>query len=379
MKTRKIFGVVVVSAVLLLGGLSFALAAVTAPIKVPELAMELAVRQGTVELQPSGSLDWSVVTGVVPVSMGDTIRTGDQSDASVNLYNQGVLHIAENSTVALTEMLWDTEQPDILRGDVLLEAGGLWSRLFDFVSPDSAFDVRTSSTVATVRGTTFWVETGAQDATRVYVDDHAVAVSSLTNNQVDLEITTGEMAQLKNPRAPQLGYVQPTEADRALIEKYRRWDDEYETEIFERRYEFAKKVRRFDPDSSLYTFQRLAERVRLALASGEREEALRARFMTGRLLDAYIEMFENNNRTRARIFLSQAQAFQDESSFRYPEVRHAALFFGHDLKLTSVEHELLQLVPEESSGAVQTDTQFTPEPVFDLKLMPTRKDQSTRQ
>jgi hypothetical protein len=322
--------------------------------------MELTVRQGTVEVRAAQTTSWTTVTGTVPVNIGDTVRTGNESDASVNLYDQGVLHIAQNSTVALTQVLWKPNNPDVLQGDVFLEAGGLWSRLFDFVSSDSSFDVRTSSTVATVRGTTFWVTAESDDTSRVYVDHHAVEVTSLTNDNLELDVTEGDMARLTNPRAPRLGYVSPTAADQALITKYRKWDSEYEAQVEARQLAYAKQVRHFDANSSLYTFQRLAEQTRLVLAGPAQKDALRARFMAGRMLDAYIELSEHHDRERAELLLERAQDFRTPTSFTYPEVRHVLLFFGHERDVTDTDKPLpeviLQEVEEEPTVQTQIDT-----------------------
>lgn len=330
MKSFRALVVVVLIVVVLLGGLSLAMAAVTAPLKFPEAQAELRARAGTVEYQRSGSTDWVTVDEAAEVFPGDSVRTGDNSDADINLYDQGVLHLAENSLMTLEEALWDASQPQVFEGEIFLEAGNLWSRVFDFVSPESNFEVRTSSTVATVRGTTFWVGALPGNESRVYVDNHAVEVRSLTGSGT-LDVSAGEMVRLDRVgQRANLQFVEPpTGQDLEIIEKYREWDQEFEAEVLARQLEFAHQVRKFDPESSLYNFQRLSERVRLALtANDEKREALRERFMAGRVLDAYIEFAERNDLARTRVLLQHAQEFGGEDIRNKPLVRRAVMYFG---------------------------------------------------
>jgi hypothetical protein len=346
MKSVKVFAGFALVLVFLLGGLSLAMAAVTAPLHYPEAPAELTVRRGTVELQRAGSTDWEVITGATAVTPDDSVRTAAESEASINLFDQGVLHIAPNSTLALHDFAWDPAAPETFTADIFLSAGDVWSRVFDFISPDSQFSVTTSSTVATVRGTTFWVGALPNDAARVYVDDHAVTVRSLVGSGV-LNVEAGQQAQLEREgRRSALRFTEaPSGADLELIEKYRRWDLEYESEVIERQLAFAEAARRIDPESPVYNFQRFSERFRLAITfNDEREADLRARFMAGRVLDAYTEFAGRGDVTRAQILLRHAQEFGGEDIVARPEVRRAILFFGRDR--TEVPEQLEDLIED---------------------------------
>ncbi|MEK7183779.1 MAG: FecR family protein [Patescibacteria group bacterium] len=362
MKSLKIFAALVLVVGFLLGGLTMAMAAVTAPLVFPEAQAELSVRAGSVELQKSGSATWVEVTEPVDVVVGDSVRTGEDSDADLNLYDQGVLHLAENSTMTIDESFWDPENPQIFRGEIFLEAGNLWSRLFDFVSPQSGFEVRTSSTVATVRGTTFWVGSFADKSSRVYVDEHTVQVRS-TVDRSSLEVTEGEVArqQYFGQRPNPLTFWNVTADDSRLIEKYRKWDAKYETDLRARQLAFAHQARKIDPESSLYNFQRFSERVRLFLAlNQDQQDELRARFMAGRVLDAYIEFAEHSNVTRTKILLQHAQEFGGDNIATHPKVRQALLYFGRNRAQTpaSLRDLVDTLPPLEPVAETIIDTQI---------------------
>jgi hypothetical protein len=385
MKSFKVFAAIVLVIVFVLGGLTMAMAAVTAPLVFPEAQAELSVRVGSVELLKSGSTTWVGVTEPVDVGVGDSVRTGEDSDASINLYDQGVLHLAENSTMTIDESLWDPANPQIFQGEIFLEAGNLWSRVFDFVSPQSGFEVRTSSTVATVRGTTFWVGSFADRSSRVYVDDHIVQVRSL-RDQSSFEVTDGEMVRQQRfgGRFYPLTPDQPSSDDLEIIEKYRKWDAEFEADLKARQLAFAHQARKIDPESTLYNFQRLSERVRLFLATNaEKRDELRERFMAGRVLDAYIEFAEHEDMIRTRILLQHAQEFGGDDIAMKPMVRRAILYFGR--QRVETPEGLRQSIQEQVEGETfveptvetQIDTQVQPIQIKTNEPEPTVKGQTT--
>lgn len=175
LKLVLIFAVVVLLAV---GGLSVAIAAVTAPPNLSDETATLSVQGGTVQLLPSGASDWQTVASDTEVHPGDQVKTGADGSASINFFDQGETRLDVNTTITITQAQWDANQPDVFNGNVLVQTGRLWSRLFDFISPKSSFDVQTTNTVATVRGTIFSVWAAADGTSGVYVDEHAVHVTS---------------------------------------------------------------------------------------------------------------------------------------------------------------------------------------------------------
>lgn len=370
MKLSKLAGGLAVIGVFLGLGLLVTSSMVTKAWEFPEMQAELTAREGKVELEREGELVWVEVTEPVEVFAGDSIRTGPESEATVNLYDQGVLHLAPDSVMVLDASVWSEGDPEVFQGEVFLKSGNLWSRLFNFVSPESGFQVRTSSTVATVRGTTFWVGALPGDTSRVYVDNHVVQVRSISTGK-ELDVTEGEMARLlrSSGRASLRFAEAPVGADLAIIEKYRKWDKEYEADLTERQIAFVKETRPLDPESPLYKLQLLSERARLAVTvSDERQAELLARFTAGRILDAYLELVEHKNGARSERLLTAAKKFGGES-LESPEVQRALLFFERAEKVMpedlqrAQEVEEVEGVPEGEKEVVKTTPKKTVEPV----------------
>jgi hypothetical protein len=167
------------------------------PVTVPHRALVLPER-GTVEVRKAGSGEWTVITEETQVAQGDAVRTGEDASASLNLFEQGVARLDENATITLDGLEWDQETNSFV-GKILVESGRLWSRLLDFMAPESSYEVRTPHLVATVRGTAFFVD-AASATNDVYVAEHLVSVSSVSGGAAS-EVMEGKRLRYAVPKA----------------------------------------------------------------------------------------------------------------------------------------------------------------------------------
>ncbi|WKZ29634.1 MAG: FecR family protein [Patescibacteria group bacterium] len=167
------------------------------PELVPHRALVMPHR-GTVEIRKAGSEAWIAITAETQVEKGDAVRTGAGASASLNLFEQGVARLDENATITLEDLAWDQEKNSFV-GKILLESGRLWSRLLDFMAPESAYEVRTPHLVATVRGTAFFVDASAA-ANDVYVAEHLVRVAPASGGDA-ADVAAGKKLRLIVPQA----------------------------------------------------------------------------------------------------------------------------------------------------------------------------------
>ena len=86
------------------------------------------------------------------LQVGDTIRTADESEATIVFFDTSRTHLWDNTTLAVQRL------QDIQSREVQLKqtSGEIWTRLL-LISGVSQFEVDTPTTVAVVRGTGFWV------------------------------------------------------------------------------------------------------------------------------------------------------------------------------------------------------------------------------
>lgn len=169
----------------------------TTPELVPHRALVMP-HQGTVEIRKAGSEAWVAITSETQVEQGDAVRTGAGASASLNLFEQGVARLDENATIMLEDLAWDQEKNSFV-GKILLESGRLWSRLLDFMAPESAYEVRTPHLVATVRGTAFFMDASAAEH-GVYVAEHLVRVAPAGGGNA-ADVAAGKKLRLAVPQA----------------------------------------------------------------------------------------------------------------------------------------------------------------------------------
>jgi hypothetical protein len=268
------------------GGFSLAVGAATAPLAVPNEPATLHVESGRVDLKKANANDWTQATEGAVITPGDSLKTDSTGEASVNLFDQGEIRLDHDTEITLTDALWDANTPDVFLGSVFLSTGKLWSRLFDFVSPDSGFNVRTESTVATVRGTVFSVSALPDGGAWVYVDDHTVNVKTPTDSQA---LTNGQHAQIAKDggRFAITRKDIPDEKFVDWIAKNRKKDFDFDARV---RAKWRKKL------SKIMAFARVAEPLRLAATlDAQQKEALKKRFGLRAKLLARLESVRHND------------------------------------------------------------------------------------
>ena len=290
-KTFRILSIsLVVIFILGVSGITWFVHASTRPIEFSQKYAILSVETGTVELKKSGSDTWNAVTVDTHIESGDTVKTSEDAVAEVNLFDQGTARLDKASLITFEELAWDAEHPTVLKGKVFVETGRVWSRLMDFLSPESSYEVKTTSTIASVRGTSFFVwvdEAGKQD---IYVDDHAVQLAHVLpdGKRNEVELGEGEMAVVDSPKAVVMERMAPPETMKQWIEGNRVRDEKFDDRVRERNRKEAAAMRRVDPTSPLYPLVTASEQVRMAMAPAEKKDELREQFVAGHMVDAFI-------------------------------------------------------------------------------------------
>jgi hypothetical protein len=196
------------------------------------------------------------------------VRTGATGGATINYYDQGLTRLDANTTITIESASWDADNPGAFQGNILLQTGRLWSRLFDFLSPESAFNVETESSVASVRGTVFsvWTRDGKDG---VYVDEHRVLVSARHNKEM---VKQGWMMNIDPQAEPGqvMSATQTIDADWLnWIMRNRQKDRQYDEEV----------LARWRPHLEADAWTQTARRIRMSLTGGEdARRELRERF-----------------------------------------------------------------------------------------------------
>jgi len=123
-----------------------------------EAAMgEIASMLGTVEIQRAKQTAWLKARKYTEIFFGDTILTGEDSEAVISLVDDSIMRIRANSKVVLNTRISPVER----KNSVLLFFGRLWNKVSRKALRKKVFEIQTPTAVCGVRGTDF--ETAAYE------------------------------------------------------------------------------------------------------------------------------------------------------------------------------------------------------------------------
>lgn len=124
--------------------------------------------QGSADLYKAASAKSLAARVGMPVGVGDTLRSREESFVEVLFENGEVLRLSENSVLAI-------ERIDSQKAESSLPVGRVWVNMKKIVS-HRAFDVSTPTAVAAIRGTIYDMKAGEDQSVDVCVYDGKVAV-----------------------------------------------------------------------------------------------------------------------------------------------------------------------------------------------------------
>ena len=133
----------------------------------------LSIDEGTVQVFSDGN--WANAQNGMELKSSDKIKTLENSEASVIFFDSSVIRLDENTEVSLDSLLSDEDRSTA----ITQESGRTWSRVTK-ASGLSSYSVKTPNTVATVRGTAFYISLEGEE--ELYgVDEGEVSLSNLEN------------------------------------------------------------------------------------------------------------------------------------------------------------------------------------------------------
>jgi Tfp pilus assembly protein PilF len=154
-------------------------------------AVLLAV-SGTIEVAPAGTANWSPGHASQTLQVGDQIRTGKGSRATVRLSNLSVVRVYELTTMAI-------RPPTKAQQNVAIEVKSGATYFFNRDKPNET-QFQTPSSSGAIRGTEFNLAVDASGRTELALLDGQVALS---NSYGSVQLQTGEWAVVEKDQAPQ--------------------------------------------------------------------------------------------------------------------------------------------------------------------------------
>lgn len=303
--------IAVVTLVLL--GVGFAwfwsLAAVKAE-TAPEITLR--VERAPVRIKALTDADFHDASTGVVLTPGTVIRTGDGGRAVIVFFGQAESRLDANAEITVAEAVTASNGETNVRLE--LGTGRVWSRVLRLFDLGSSFEVKTSSVVATVRGTAFDVRANADGTSEVWVSESAVEVIPVLGERRapalpsdDFRVVTstpvltaGESSLYGKDGKPQ--WRKPISAEdraSAWFTENRMADELFLREARERRRDELNG----QSGRTLDGLTRLSERVHLAVAKkGEDREEKASAYSARRLASAIAEAEAGRTGRASQVF-----------------------------------------------------------------------------
>jgi hypothetical protein len=148
-----------------------------------EAKAQLIIDSGTVEVKHAGG-SWSSAQTGMDLYQSDSVRTGDDSSASIILFKSSVVRLDSNTEITLREIIEQEEEKSVA---IDQGAGRTWNTVSKISGIDN-YEVHTPTTVASVYGTGFVVVVETNGTTYYGVAHGTLNVSSISNDTIQDEI-----------------------------------------------------------------------------------------------------------------------------------------------------------------------------------------------
>ena len=132
---------------------------------------------GSVQINKSGSGNWSDGQEGMTLAKGDQIKTSDSSTASVTFFDGSVIKLNSDAQISLDELIGKSStSPKTIK--IGQKIGETTSTVVKLIDPASIYEIETSSAVAGVRGTIMQVSVSIDGSTSVANVEGTVSVTA---------------------------------------------------------------------------------------------------------------------------------------------------------------------------------------------------------
>jgi len=139
---------------------------------------QLVIDAGSVQVKHAGG-SWTTAENGMFLYESDSVKTGDDTSASVILFESSIIRLDSNTEIMLEELIQQEETSVKIKQD----AGRTWNTVRKISGIDD-YEVQTPTTVASVRGTAFVVIVQPNGTTYYGVEHGILNVSSISNGEI---------------------------------------------------------------------------------------------------------------------------------------------------------------------------------------------------
>lgn len=289
---KKIF---IIIGVLIVGLVIAGVIAVNTLASVPPKVIpqaEISKVNGDVQYK-SSSGQWQEAKLGTVLSTGDSIKTGNGGSAELSFYDNARASLAEKTEVEMKTLYIDQYNNNHTNVNFSLKVGRVWNRIISLVDENASYEVETSNTVSTVRGTIFDIAVDENGKEEINAVEHDIQVA-VKNNPELKQIVSEKKRALIDPekiiKHESPFAIQDTPPDFVkgnwFTDNDKR-DHEFDTEIKKKIELQQEQAIGVQPGEPLYGLKRAAEQVRLATEFNPQEkEHIQEAFEQRRIAEA---------------------------------------------------------------------------------------------
>lgn len=172
-KFRIIIPVIVIICIIVIVGFFL-----TPKVVADKAKAQLIINSGDVQIKSEGEPWKSAENGIYLYSY-DSVKTGDNSSASIILFETSIIRLDSNTQVTIEELIRDKETSVTIQQD----SGRTWNTVYKISGIDN-YEVQTPTTVASVRGTAFVVIVQENGSSYYGVSHGILNVSIITDGEI---------------------------------------------------------------------------------------------------------------------------------------------------------------------------------------------------
>jgi hypothetical protein len=157
------------------------------------------------------------------LTAGDTVRTGDGARAVLTYFEGSTVSLEPNTELAIEDASTLTDGSTIIVMQQNL--GRTWHVVTKLVTGGSKYEVRTPASTASVRGTTFTVDVGVEDALPIATVTttegtvvHSAPDPQAPSRRVSVPVTAGTAEKIKKGQTPAPAAPAPEPEHKATVE-----------------------------------------------------------------------------------------------------------------------------------------------------------------
>lgn len=297
-RMQKIIIFLLILSIAISSGMVFAMAQIK---EIPKPKAFISNVEGEVEIK-KGDDNWISAQKDMEVGEGDVIKTDENGNATINFYDNTVSRIGPDSEVAFEELFIDEENFAKTKINLFVNTGKIWSRIIQLMDKEASFEVGSSATVATVRGTTVDFEITTDGIAKINAIDGIIKVMTVKREEKirkiikKVDIVKGKSATIDEKKIKQeilleegivvQPIIQET-LESAWFENNQTLDKKFEKERKKKMEKINKEIAGSLPGSSMYKVKKIAEKIKVAfIINPNKKQKTAIAFVNRRLAEA---------------------------------------------------------------------------------------------